>query len=102
MLAIKNSKSYKVMPSPPNLELIVIRIASSIPVIYCWVYISPKSSDEYLQDFFNFLTNYKNITDNLILFGDFNFDDINWNSLYGIHHPLQSFVKLSLSLILPS
>ena len=83
MLAIKNSKSYEVMPSPPNLELIIIRIASSIPVIYCLVYIPPKSSDEYLQDFFNFLTNYKNITDNLILFGDFNFNDINWNSLYG-------------------
>ena len=83
MLAIKNSKSYEVLPSPPNLELIVIKIASSIPVIYCLVYIPPKSSDKCLQDFFNFLTDYKNITDSLIVFGDFNFNDINWNSLYG-------------------
>ena len=60
MLAIKNFNSYEILPSPPNLELLVIRIASSIPVIYCLVYIPPKSSDNTSN---NFLTNYKNITD---------------------------------------
>ena len=51
MLAIKNSKSYVILPSPPNLGSITIRITSSTHVTYCLVYIPPKSSDEYLQEF---------------------------------------------------
>ena len=69
MLAITNSKCYEILPSaPPSLELIVNRIVLT-PIIYCLVYIPPKSLDEYLQESrpLNFLTNYKKITDNLIL-----------------------------------
>ena len=82
MLAIKNSKSYVILPSPPNLGSITIRITSSTHVTYCLVYIPPKSSDEYLQEFCNFLTGF-NTTENFVLLGDFNFNDINWDSLHG-------------------
>ena len=89
MLAIKNSKSYVILPSPPNLESITIRITSSTPVTYCLVYIPPKSSNKYLQEFCNFLTDF-NTAENFVLLGDFNFNDINWDSLHG-HSP--SFAK---------
>jgi len=83
MLAVNNSKSYKVLSSPTSLELITIRIISSTPTIYCLVYIPPRSPDEYYQELFGFLTTFKNVSDNFVLLGDFNFSDINWEALYG-------------------
>ena len=41
------------------------------------------SSDEYIQKYFNYITSLNDITQNLILLGDFNFKDINWDSLDG-------------------
>ena len=41
-----------------NNELLTIRINSSIPVIYCLVYIPPRSSDKYFQELFEFLTSF--------------------------------------------
>ena len=85
MLAIKNSKSYKILPSPPNLELIVsnqncfINSCNLLLGLYSSQII--RCSYSYLHDFFNFFTNYNNITDNLIIFGDFNFNDINWSGI---------------------
>ena len=68
MLTIKSSISCEVLPTS---------------VIYCLIYIPPNSSDEYLHKFFSFLITFKNVSDNFILLGDFNFNDINWDSLYG-------------------
>ena len=85
MLAVKHDISYEILPSPINLELIIIKIISSSPIIYCVVYIPPKSSaaDEYLHELYEFLMTLKSISDSLVLLGDFNFNDINWESLYG-------------------
>ena len=44
MLAVKHDTSYEILPSPINLELIIIKTISSSPIIYCVVYIPPKSS----------------------------------------------------------
>ena len=66
------------LTSPTNLELLTIRINS---VIYYLVYVPPRSSDKYFQELFEFLTSF-NATDDLVLLGDFNFNDINWESLY--------------------
>ena len=78
MLAVKNSKSFKVLSSPSTLELITVKVISCSPTIYCLVYIPPKSSDEYLQELFK---TFHNIDGNFVLMGDFNFSDINWESL---------------------
>ena len=47
MLAVHNSKSYKVLSSPPYLEVLSVRIGSSSQIIYCLVYIPPNSTEEY-------------------------------------------------------
>ncbi|MCY3929513.1 MAG: reverse transcriptase family protein [Acidobacteria bacterium] len=83
MFAVKHSKSYQVLPSPPKLELLTISIGSSEPTIYCLVYIPPNSSDEYIRKYFNFLVSLNCSAGNLVLLGDFNFNDINWDSLDG-------------------
>ena len=41
MFAVKHSKSYQVLPSPPELELLTISIGSSEPTIYRLVAIYP-------------------------------------------------------------
>ena len=49
----------------------------------CLVYIPPKSSEEYVQKYLaiDFITSLNNSFNNLVLLGDFNFSDINWESL---------------------
>ena len=84
MLAVHNSKSYKVLPSPPCLEVLSVSIGSSSSIIYCLVYIPPNSPEEHLIEFFNYLQSLNSATDNLLLLGDFNFSDVNWDSLCGL------------------
>ena len=80
MIAIKQSKSYEILPSPLDLELIAISTGS---VTYCLVYIPPNLSNDNVQEYFDYITLLNNSTDNLVLLGDFNFSDINWESLDG-------------------
>ena len=94
LLAVNNSKSYQVLTSPTSLELLTIRINSSIAVIYCLVYIPPRSSDKYFQELFEFLTSF-NAT---VLLGDFNFNDINWESLYGFTPHSAKFCEIIFDL----
>ena len=83
MFAVKSSKSYQVLQSPISLELLTISIGSNIHTVYCLAYLPPNSSDEYKQEFLNYIDTFKDLTDNLILMGDFNLGDINWDSLCG-------------------
>ena len=80
MIAVKQSKSYEVLSSPPDLELIAIKINS---ITYCLVYIPPNSSEEYVQKYLDFITFLNSSFNDLVLLGDFNFGDINWESLDG-------------------
>ena len=81
MFAIKQSKSFQVLLSPPDLELLAISTGSPTPTIYCLIYIPPNSPDNYIQKIFNFLISLNDYSSNLVLLGDFNFGDINWDSL---------------------
>ena len=49
MFAIKHFKSYQVLPSPSDLEILTISAGSITPTIYCLVYILPTLSDENVQ-----------------------------------------------------
>ena len=97
LLAVNNSKTYQVSTSPTSLDLLTIRINSSISVIYCLVYIPPRSSNKYFQELFEFLTSF-NATDDLVLLGDFNFNDINWESLYGFTPHSAKFCEIIFDL----
>jgi len=49
-----------------------------------WVtYVPPNSTASDYNNLFNFLNNFNNGHDNVILLGDFNFPDINWDILSG-------------------
>ena len=66
------------LSSPPDLELLDINTAS---ITYCLMYIPPNSSHKYVQKYLDFITSLTNTFDNLVILGDFNFSDINWESL---------------------
>jgi len=78
MNVVKQSKSYEVLSSPPDLELLAISTES---ITYCLVYIPPNSSEEYVQKYLDFITSLNSSFNDLVLLGYFNFGDINWESL---------------------
>ena len=80
ILAINKSLSYQVLITPPSLELLCVEVNHSNSLIYCLVYIPPNASNEYLQEFFSYISKFSNQSNNLIIFGDFNFPDINWDA----------------------
>jgi len=84
MLAVHNSKSYKVLSSPTCLEVLSVNIGLSSPIVYCLVYVPPNCSEEYLIEFFKYLQSLNSSTNSLLLLGDFNFSDINWDSMCGL------------------
>ena len=104
MLAVKHDISYEILPSPINLELIIIKIISSSPIIYCVVYIPLKSSaaDEYLHELYEFLITLKSISDSLVLLGDLILMTSTGSHCMVIHQSLLSFVKLYLTLMFVS
>ena len=63
LIAIKESKSYQVLSSPPDLELLAINTDS---ITYCLVYIPPNSSHEYVQKYLDFITSLNNTFNNLV------------------------------------
>jgi len=98
MLAVHNFKPYKVLSSPHSLEVLTVSIGSGSPTIYCLVYIPPNSFEEYLTEFFNYLQSFSNVTNDLMLLGDFNFDDINWDSLCGLSPASTKFCDIIFNL----
>ena len=68
MIAVKQSKSYEVLTSPPDLELLAISTKS---ITYCLVYTPPNSSEEYVQKYLDFITSLNSSFNNLVLLGDF-------------------------------
>jgi len=82
MFAIKSSKSFRVLPTP-DLELLTISVELTKPTVYCLAYIPPNASSAYQHDFLNYFKSLHSTSSNLIMLGDFNTSDINWDSLYG-------------------
>lgn len=60
-------------------------------IIICTVYIPPNSDSDYLNSLFLYLSNLITLRDHIILVGDFNFPDINWDTLSGSSLSSKSF-----------
>ena len=86
LIAINNKIPCQIISSPTNLELICVRLLISNPITICVTYIPPNSPKVYCDDLFNFLLNCQAASDKLIILGDFNFPDIDWDTLSG-HSP---------------
>ena len=69
------------LPSPPNLEFLAIKLFIPFPIIFCSVYIPPSTLEDvylsYLSAFNQLLCNDLPV----IITGDFNSPDIDWDCL---------------------
>ena len=75
LVAVSESLQSSIIPSPENLELISVSITHRDTIIICTVY--------YLNSLFLYLSNLITLHDHISLVGDFNFPDINWDTLSG-------------------
>jgi len=83
MFAIKSSLSYEVLSTPPSVEVLTVSVGSSNPTVYCLAYVPPNATDNYWQQFLDYIESLNNISSSIVLLGDFNCSDINWSSLSG-------------------
>ena len=84
-LVVHDSIPARRISSPVSLELVVVEIQIPRPVILCLVYIPPAPEPASVYSIINFLSS---IVDgrNIILLGDFNFPDINWDNITSSSH----------------
>ena len=80
LIAVNDKISSLKLFSPANLEVLSVRLNLPNSVTVCTVYIPPNITTNY-KTLFGFLSNFASTTDNLIILGDFNFPDIDWDSL---------------------
>ena len=83
MLAIKDNIPSKLLMSPPELEAVTVQILSKFSFILCLVYLPPNSLVNVFDTLSTHVTNlcHKNLP--IIILGDFNTPDINWDTLTG-------------------
>ena len=82
-MAVSNTIPCQEITSPVNLEIICIKLKLSNPITICVTYVPPSSTIAHYDDLFNFLLNLHVDSDKLIILGDFNFPDIDWDTLLG-------------------
>ncbi len=79
LLAIHISIPTKLIPSPPNLEIIVVELIH-VKCIVCSVYSPPTVNLTTFTDTLSFLSNLASVQ-NVLIIGDFNFPDLYWSTL---------------------
>lgn len=95
LLACKDSMNIKQLHSPSTLEAVTVEIDSSF--VLCLIYRPPNSDDQnnsLLLSYLNSLVNTKNI----IIIGDLNLPEVDWNTYSG-HSPFsEEFMDLAFNL----
>ena len=79
MLAVKSVFKSTQLTAPDNLEIVSVSVLVHHKFIICAIYISPNSKSGYIQDLYLYLDTLVSSA-NVILLGDFNAPDINWNT----------------------
>ena len=93
MLGIKSMIPSKQLSSPDNIEAVVVEINCGKPTVVCVLYISPSAGNAYHIQVLNFLRSLS-LENDLILLGDFNYPDIDWNSYSGSSSQSSDFCDL--------
>ena len=83
MLATHISIPTRKLSSPPNLEVVTVELKLKIPITLCLVYNPPRSDFSYYSNLFSYLDVLLSSQNKVILCGDFNFPDIDWDTLSG-------------------
>ena len=79
MLAIKNNISSSLVHSPTHLELLTVTLNYTKVITICLLYIPPNPDPKYISDLTEYLNSLRH-TENLIIPGDLNLPDVNWDS----------------------
>ena len=72
MLAIGNNFTNRLLPSPPNLEVITVSISLVPAVTCCMVYTPPNATAEYHDNLINYFTTITSLPNRIFIIGDFN------------------------------
>ena len=83
LLAIRQHIPSLLLPSPDDLELLLVQISSNTPFRLCLIYNPPNSDNSYIQNLITFLQNIAADTSLLIIMGDFNSPNVDWSTLSG-------------------
>lgn len=81
MLAIDQSIPSKIIPSPNDIEVIIVQIMAHNPIKLCLVYNPPNCGFNYQQKLLTFLSDIMQSKGNVVIMGDFNVPDIRWPTL---------------------
>ena len=80
MLAITIFKSTQLI-APDNLEVVSVSVLAHHDFTICVIYIPPSSKSNCIQDLYLYLSTLVSSA-NVILLGDFNAPDRNWDTFY--------------------
>ena len=83
MLAIKDNILSRLLKSPPQLEAVTVQILSKFSFVLCLVYLPPNSLTNVFDTLSEHIINLCDKNLPIILLGDFNTPDINWDILTG-------------------
>ena len=83
MLAINNNISSSLVYSPTHLELLTVTLNYTKLITICLLYIPPNPDPKYISDLTEYLNSLR-LTENLIILGDLNLPDVNWDSFSGM------------------
>jgi len=83
LIAVGDKIPCQKLTSPESLEAVYVRLNLPNPITVCAVYVPPNSASTYHETLFAFISDLSNNSDKVIIIGDFNFPDIDWDSLSG-------------------
>ena len=89
LIAVSDQIPCQKLTSPDNLEATCVRLNLPNPITVCALYVPPNTTSTYYETLFTFLSNLSNASDKLIILGDFNFPDIDWDTMTG-HSPISN------------
>ena len=97
LLAVNNNLSSKQLSLSDDIESIVVEIDSSRPIVVCVLYVPPNANDLYHQHISDVLHSLPPNKD-LMIIGDFNLPDIDWDLLNGESKQSTNFCELIVHL----
>lgn len=83
MIAVHKSLPSTPIPSPSDLEVVVVKLGLDNDFAICCVYVPPDSLFLYISSLINFLTDIVSSFNKCVMVGDFNFRDVDWLSFVG-------------------
>ena len=84
LLAVDESLPVSLLPSPPTLEVLTVKVNLGKPVLVCVVYVPPSSDISTFESLLSYLSSLFSPSNTVLVMGDFNCPDIDWPTLSGV------------------